>query len=118
LSEGGYEAISRQLFRKVAAQRLLLEYDDPRSGTFEALQDMPEDKFVILGLVTTKRAILESREELKQRILDAARYIALERLGISPQCGFASSIIGNNISFQEQKRKLALVVTTAAAIWG
>ncbi len=100
------------------AHRLLLEYDDARSGSFEPLKDMPEDKFVVLGLVTTKRAELESMEELKRRISQASRYIPFERIGLSPQCGFASSIIGNAISFEEQRRKLELVVKTAQAIWG
>ena len=78
---------------------------------------MPQDKVVILGLVTTKRSDLESTEELKRRVFDASRYMGLERLGISPQCGFASSIIGNKISPQDQRRKLELVVKTAQAIW-
>jgi 5-methyltetrahydropteroyltriglutamate--homocysteine methyltransferase len=102
----------------VNAQRLLLEYDDGRSGSFEALKDVPEDKFVVLGLVTTKRARLENMEELKQKVSEAGRYVPLERLGISPQCGFASSIIGNNISFDDQRYKLRLVVDIAQQIWG
>ena len=110
--------ISRQLFRSVKAHRLLLEYDDARSGTFEPLKDIPEDKFVVLGMLTTKRAQLESAEALKQRIIDASRYVPLERLGLSPQCGFASSVIGNAISFDDQRRKLDLVVQTAQEVWG
>jgi 5-methyltetrahydropteroyltriglutamate--homocysteine methyltransferase len=102
----------------VNAQRLLLEYDDDRSGSFEALKDVPEDKFVVLGLVTTKTARLENMEELKQKVSEAGRYVPLERLGISPQCGFASSIIGNNISFDDQRHKLRLVVDIAQHIWG
>lgn len=100
------------------AQRLLLEYDDDRSGSFEALKDVPEDKFVVLGLVTTKTARLENMEELKQKVSEAGRYVPLERLGISPQCGFASSIIGNNISLDDQRHKLRLVVDIAQHIWG
>ena len=96
----------------------MLEYDDDRSGSFEPLKDVPEDKFVVLGLVTTKRAHLESMAGLKQRISAASRYVPLERLGISPQCGFASSIIGNNISSNDQQLKLKLVVETAREIWG
>ena len=99
------------------AERLLLEYDDPRSGSFDPLKDIPEDKFVVLGLITTKRARLESADELKRRIFDASRYVPLERLGLSPQCGFASSVIGNTISFEDQRRKLRLVVQTAHEIW-
>ena len=118
MSEGGYEAISRQLFKTIKAQRLLLEYDDARSGGFEPLIDVPDDKFVVLGLITTKRGILESPDELRQQISRAGRYVPLERLGLSPQCGFASSIIGNAISFEDQRRKLELVVETAQAVWG
>jgi len=118
LSEGGYEAISRQLFKTIKAQRLLLEYGDARSGAFEPLRDVPEEKFVVLGLITTKRARLEDVEELRQRISQAGRYVPLERLGLSPQCGFASSVIGNVISPEEQRLKLDLVVKTARLVWG
>lgn len=99
------------------AERLLLEYDDERSGSFEALRDVPGDKFVVLGLVSTKQRDLESAEELRRRIFDASRYISRDRLGLSPQCGFASSIIGNNISSDDQRLKLKLVVQTAKEIW-
>ena len=117
MSQGGYEAISKELFRKLKAQRLLLEYDDERSGSFAALKDIPDDKFVVLGLVTTKNPELESSEWLARKINEASRYIAQDRLGLSPQCGFASSVIGNRIGLEDQKRKLALVVQTAQAIW-
>jgi len=102
----------------VRAERLLLEYDDDRSGSFEPLADVPDGKFVVLGLISTKRGQLESVVELKRRISDAARYISHDRLGISPQCGFASSILGNNISLAEQQAKLKLDVDAARAIWG
>ena len=105
------------MFRRIQAQRLLLEYDDIRSGSFEPLRDVPDEKFVILGLVTTKKPDLESIESLKERIAEAARYIAKDRLGLSPQCGFASSIIGNRISPSDQKRKLELVVAAANRVW-
>jgi 5-methyltetrahydropteroyltriglutamate--homocysteine methyltransferase len=105
------------LFRRVNAQRLLLEYDDARSGSFEPLQNVPDDKFVVLGLVTTKKADLEADELLSRRIVEASRYIAKDRLGLSPQCGFASSIIGNRIAPHEQRRKLELVVNTANNVW-
>jgi 5-methyltetrahydropteroyltriglutamate--homocysteine methyltransferase len=95
-----------------------LEYDDPRSGSFEPLRDVPENKFVVLGLITTKRPQMESIDVLQRRIAEASRYFPLERLGLSAQCGFASSIIGNNISPQDQRRKLALVVKTAQTVWG
>jgi 5-methyltetrahydropteroyltriglutamate--homocysteine methyltransferase len=105
------------LFRRLDAQRLLLEFDDARSGSFEPLRDVPNDKFVVLGLVTTKKPALESIDLLTRRIVEASRYISKDRLGLSPQCGFASSIIGNRISPADQRRKLTLVVKTANAIW-
>ena len=117
MSEGGYEAISRALFRRLKAQRLLLEYDDERSGSFAPLKEVADDTFVVLGLVTTKKPELESFELLAQRIADASHYLPKERLGLSPQCGFASSIIGNKISPDDQRRKLKLVVETAQAVW-
>jgi methionine synthase II (cobalamin-independent) len=97
---------------------LLLEYDDPRSGSFEPLRDVPDDKFVVLGLVTTKKPEFESVQLLARRVTEAGRYVPLERLGLSPQCGFASSVIGNNISAEDQQAKLELVVKTAQALWG
>jgi 5-methyltetrahydropteroyltriglutamate--homocysteine methyltransferase len=106
------------LFRKIHAQRLLLEYDDARSGSFEPLKDLAEDKFVVLGLVTTKKADLESMELLTRRIAEARRYLPMERLGLSPQCGFASSVIGNKISRDDQRRKLELLTSTARILWG
>jgi 5-methyltetrahydropteroyltriglutamate--homocysteine methyltransferase len=105
------------LFRRIQAQRLLLEYDDPRSGSFEPLRDIPEDRFVVLGLVTSKRAELETMESLALRIADASRHFPKNQLGLSPQCGFASSIIGNRISAQAQRRKLERVVNAAKRIW-
>lgn len=118
LAEGSYELIAPVLFRKIKAQRLLMEYDDPRSGSFEPLRHVPDDKVVVLGLVTTKTPRLETLEELVERIREASRYVPLERLALSPQCGFASSIIGNRISVEDQKYKLRLVVATARNIWG
>jgi 5-methyltetrahydropteroyltriglutamate--homocysteine methyltransferase len=102
----------------VRAERLLLEYDDKRSGSFEPLRDVSDEKFVVLGLISTKKPQMESLKELERKISDAGRYISRERLGLSPQCGFASSIIGNNISSPDQQAKLKLVVETAQAIWG
>jgi 5-methyltetrahydropteroyltriglutamate--homocysteine methyltransferase len=118
LSQGGYEAVSRELFRKIHAQRLLLEYDDARSGSFEALKDVAEDKFVVLGLITTKKADLETMQWLTRRIADARRYLPMDRLGLSPQCGFASSVIGNKISADDQQKKMALVTSTVRTLWG
>ena len=94
-----------------------MEYDDERSGSFAALREVPEDKFVILGLITTKKPELESLASLNEKVAEASRYVPLERLGVSPQCGFASSIIGNNISFDDQRSKLELVTKTAAVLW-
>ena len=118
LAQGSYEAVAPVLFRKIKAQRLLLEYDDPRSGSFEPLKYVPDDKVVVLGLVTTKTSRLETFAELFGRIGEASRYVPLERLALSPQCGFASSISGNRISVEGQKDKLRLVATTARTIWG
>lgn len=105
------------MFRGIQARRLLLEYDDARSGSFESLRDVAQDKFVVLGLVTTKRPGLESIDALSRRIVEASRYISKDRLGLSPQCGFASSVIGNHLSPSEQKRKIDLVVNAAERIW-
>jgi 5-methyltetrahydropteroyltriglutamate--homocysteine methyltransferase len=96
----------------------LLEYDDIRSGSFEPLKDVSDSKFVVLGLVSTKTSTIESPAELRQRISEASRYFPLERLGVSPQCGFASSVLGNQISAEDQRQKLEVVVRTAQSIWG
>ncbi|MGE5301979.1 MAG: vitamin-B12 independent methionine synthase [Alphaproteobacteria bacterium] len=95
----------------------MLEYDDARSGSFEPLRDVPGDKFVVLGLISTKRPELESSELLRQRVREANRYLPMEQLGLSPQCGFASSVMGNKISPDDQRKKLALVINTAQALW-
>jgi 5-methyltetrahydropteroyltriglutamate--homocysteine methyltransferase len=117
LVAGGYELIAKPIFQGIAADRLMLEYDDDRSGGFEPLVDVPDDKVAVLGLVTTKRADLEPQADLVGRIREASRYVALERLAISPQCGFATSIVGNNLSIEAQNRKLALVAATAREVW-
>jgi 5-methyltetrahydropteroyltriglutamate--homocysteine methyltransferase len=116
-ASGGYDAIAARVFGKSRFQRFLLEYDDVRSGGFEPLRHVPEDRVVVLGLVTTKKPALESVEELRRRIVDAARVVPLERLALSPQCGFASTIEGNRISPEEQRRKLSRVAETARAVW-
>ncbi|MGE5818610.1 MAG: vitamin-B12 independent methionine synthase [Deltaproteobacteria bacterium] len=95
----------------------MLEYDDARSGSFEPLRDVPGDKFIVLGLISTKRPELESSELLRQRVIEASRYVPVDRLGLSPQCGFASSVMGNKISPDDQRKKLELVVKTAQALW-
>ncbi|MDV2494914.1 MAG: cobalamin-independent methionine synthase II family protein [bacterium] len=118
LTEGGYDAIAKPIFHNIRAQRFLLEYDDDRSGSFEPLREVPEDKTVVLGLVSTKRPRLEPLEELTARIEQASRFVPAERLAISPQCGFASSIIGNRLTVEDEKRKLQRVVEAARAVWG
>ena len=118
LAEGSYDPIAPTLFRKIKAHRLLLEYDDDRSGSFEPLRNVSEDKVVVLGLVSTKSSRLETREELSERISAASQYVPLERLALSPQCGFATSIIGNRISLEDQTHKFRLVVETVQGIWG
>jgi 5-methyltetrahydropteroyltriglutamate--homocysteine methyltransferase len=118
LSEGSYESVARPIFREVNAQRLLLEYDDHRSGSFEPLREVSDDKTVVLGLVTTKSSRLETIRELTFRIEAASRFVPLERLALSPQCGFASSIIGNRITVEDEKLKLRLIAETARKIWG
>src|SRR5947209_10616563 len=116
-ASGDYEPISR-IFSQTRFQRFLLEYDDARSGGFEPLRHVPEDRFVVLGLVTTKKPQLESADELRQRIQEASAYIPLGRLALSPQCGFASTMEGNRISYEDQRRKLELVATVAREVWG
>jgi methionine synthase II (cobalamin-independent) len=116
-ASGDYEPISR-IFSLTRFQRFLLEYDDVRSGGFEPLRHVPGDRFVVLGLVTTKKPRLESAAELRQRIQEATRYIPLERLALSPQCGFASTMEGNHISPEDQRRKLELVASVAREVWG
>jgi 5-methyltetrahydropteroyltriglutamate--homocysteine methyltransferase len=115
-ASGGYEPIAR-VFTRSRFQRFLLEYDDARSGGFEPLRAMPEDRTVVLGLVTTKTPRLESVAELRARVDEAARYLPRERLALSPQCGFASTMEGNRISPEEQRAKLHRVAETARSIW-
>src|SRR5438067_3009721 len=116
-AEGGYGPIARVLSRS-RFNRYLLEYDDERSGGFEPLADVPEDRVVVLGLVTTKRPRLETEQDLKRRIADAARIIPLERLALSPQCGFASTMEGNKLSQEDQRAKLDLVARVARSVFG
>jgi len=117
LVEGGYDQIASQIFNGINANRLMLEYDDERSGSFEALTNVPEDKTAVLGLVTTKSDRHESVELLRARILEASKYCPLERLAISPQCGFATSIEGNELKIDDQKLKLRTLVETASQVW-
>ena len=118
LVSGGYDPIAPRVFRGVNAQRLLLEYDDERSGSFEPLREVPDDRMVVLGLVTTKSGRRETVEELERRAREAAAFIDLERLAISPQCGFATSVVGNAITQDDERAKLETIARAAAAIWG
>lgn len=118
LAEGGYAPLARPLFGETRADRLLLEYDDARSGGFEPLEAVPPDKVVVLGLVTTKRPAREDPDALVDRVREAARYVPLQRLAVSPQCGFASSVVGNRLALEDQIWKLAAVAETARRVWG
>ncbi len=116
-ASGGYDRIAQQVFRRARFHRFLLEYDDARSGTFEPLRHVPDDRVVVLGLVSTKRPRLEAPDELRARIAEAARIVPLDRLALSPQCGFASTAEGNRLSADDQRRKLELVAHTAREVW-
>ena len=118
LVSGSYEPLARRLFGGVRARRLMLEYDDERSGTIEPLAHVPDDKVAVLGLVTTKTPRRESAEELEARVREASRFIPLERLALSPQCGFATSVVGNALSVEDEEHKLRAIVETAEKVWG
>jgi 5-methyltetrahydropteroyltriglutamate--homocysteine methyltransferase len=116
-TEGGYDVIAERLFNLLDVDTFLLEYDSARAGGFAPLRFVPRGKNVVLGLITTKEAQLESQDALRRRIDEAARYMPLENLALSPQCGFASVAAGNLISADDQWRKLELVVDTARKVW-
>ncbi|HEV3480038.1 MAG TPA: 5-methyltetrahydropteroyltriglutamate--homocysteine S-methyltransferase [Gaiellaceae bacterium] len=117
-AEGGYDFVAEALFNELQVDGFFLEYDDERSGTFEPLRFVPKGKQVVLGLVTTKRGDLESKDELKRRVDEASRYVPLEQLCLSPQCGFSSTVEGNLVTYEDQVAKLRLIVETAEEIWG
>lgn len=117
-ASGGYDPIAERVFRNTHFQRFLLEYDDARSGTFEPLRFVPEDREIVLGLVSTKKPRLETQSDLERRIEEAAEVVPLERLALSPQCGFASTWEGNRITPEIQRQKLELVARTAKSVWG
>jgi 5-methyltetrahydropteroyltriglutamate--homocysteine methyltransferase len=117
LVAGGYDEIARPVFGGVRAHRLLLEYDDERSGGFDPLALVPDDKLVVLGLVTTKGPRLETTEALEARIRDAARVVPLERLAVGTQCGFSTSVVGNALSVDDERRKLEVIAATAKRVW-
>lgn len=117
-AEGGYEPVAEVLFNELAVDGYFLEYDDVRSGSFAPLRFVPRDKTVVLGLVSTKIGELESKDELKRRIDEAAKYVDVAQLCLSPQCGFSSTVHGNDIARESQAAKLRLVVETAREVWG
>lgn len=118
VAEGGYDFVAEALFGGLEVDGFFLEYDDARSGGFEPLRFVPPGKRVVLGLVTSKRPELEDKDHLKRRIEEAAQYVPLEQLALSPQCGFSSTVEGNALTRDEQIAKLALVVETAQEVWG
>ena len=118
MAKGGYEPVAERLFGEVGVDRFLLEYDTERAGGFEPLRFIRPGTVVVLGLVSSKVPELESRDDLRRRIDEAARYVPLEDLAISPQCGFASTSAGNVLTIDEEKRKLELVADTARLVWG
>ena len=117
-AQGGYEPIAEKLFNSLAVDRFLLEYDTDRAGTFEPLRFMPPGKMVVLGLVSSKEPGLESQDSLLRRIDEACRYVAVDNLALSPQCGFASTAAGNLLTEDQQWRKLERVAETAQEVWG
>jgi 5-methyltetrahydropteroyltriglutamate--homocysteine methyltransferase len=118
MGAGGYEAVQEILFNKIKVHGFFMEYDTPRAGSFDPLKLLPKDKTVVLGIVTTKTGKLESRDEIKRRIDDAARFTSLDQLCLSPQCGFASTEEGNALAEEEQWAKLRMIVEVAEEVWG
>ena len=117
-AEGGYEPVAEVLFNELDVDGYFLEYDDARSGTFSPLRFVPKGKIVVLGLVSTKVGELESKDELKRRIDEAAKYLPLEQMCLSPQCGFSSTVHGNEIAMESQRKKLQRVIEVADEVWG
>ncbi|MCF8211919.1 MAG: 5-methyltetrahydropteroyltriglutamate--homocysteine S-methyltransferase [Rhodoferax sp.] len=117
-ASGNYEPVAEALLKEMQLDAYFMEYDDDRSGDFKPLRYLPKGKTVVLGLVTTKFGALESKDDLKRRIQEAARYAPLDQLALSPQCGFSSTVHGNDIAVQAQRDKLRLVVETAQEVWG
>lgn len=117
-AEGGYDFVAEALFNELEVDGFFMEYDDERSGTFEPLRFVPKGKQIVLGLVTTKRGELESKDVLKRRIEEASQYVPLDQLCLSPQCGFSSTLEGNDLTPEQQVAKLELIVETAQEVWG
>jgi 5-methyltetrahydropteroyltriglutamate--homocysteine methyltransferase len=118
VAEGGYDFVAEALFGQLDVDGFFLEYDDARSGGFEPLRFVPPGKIVVLGLVTTKRGELESKDELKRRVEEASQFVPVDQICISPQCGFSSTVEGNAVTFAQEVAKLELIVETASEIWG
>jgi 5-methyltetrahydropteroyltriglutamate--homocysteine methyltransferase len=118
VAEGGYDFVAEALFGELGVDGFFLEYDDPRSGGFEPLRFVPKGKLVVLGLVTTKRGDLEDRDQLKRRIDEASKYVEIDQICLSPQCGFSSTVEGNVLSYEQEVEKLRLIVETAQEVWG
>jgi 5-methyltetrahydropteroyltriglutamate--homocysteine methyltransferase len=118
VASGGYDHVAEALFGELKVDGFFLEYDDARSGGFEPLRFVPKGKMVVLGLVTTKRGALEKKDELKRRIEAATKYVPLDQLCLSPQCGFSSTVEGNALTVDEEIAKLRLIVETAREVWG
>ena len=117
MAEGGYDPIAEAVFSGMNVDGFFLEFDSPRAGAFDPIRFVNEKKVAVLGLVTTKRAELESKDELKRQVEAATKFLPLERLALSPQCGFASGLEGNHLTVGDETRKLRLVVETAKQIW-
>jgi 5-methyltetrahydropteroyltriglutamate--homocysteine methyltransferase len=118
IAEGGYEPVAELLFNEIGVDGYFLEYDSDRAGGFEPLRFIPKGKVVVLGLVTTKSGELESADDIVRRIEEASKYVDIDDLALSPQCGFASVAIGNPVTPEEQRKKLELVVEVARKVWG
>ena len=117
-AEGGYDPVAEILFNEFTLDGFFLEYDSPRAGSFSPLRFVPKDKKIVLGLVTTKTGEMETTDAIKRRIDEAARYVPFEQLALSPQCGFSSTVLGNNITVDAEIAKLCLVVSVASKVWG
>jgi 5-methyltetrahydropteroyltriglutamate--homocysteine methyltransferase len=118
VAEGGYEFVAEALFGELDVDGFFMEWDDERSGGFEPLRLVPKGKQVVLGLVTTKRGELEDREQLLRRIEEASKFVDLDQLCLSPQCGFSSTVEGNVLTYDDQVAKLQLIVEVAEEVWG
>jgi len=117
-AQGGYEPVAEALLSEMNVDAYFLEYDDQRSGDFKPLRFLPKGKVVVLGLVTTKLDALEKKDDLKRRIEEASKFVPLDQLALSPQCGFSSTVHGNRIAVEAQRTKLRLVIETADEVWG